>query len=263
MSELLRGEQMELQPVTQLTVEEARDLTEEIKRSGHRLWSLLLRAHDQKAWSVLGYKSWREYASTEFQISQQRAYQLLAAARIHRALEDGSHSTIVEISEGHARELSPLRENGEQLAAAWREAIARADGKPTARDVRSVVDQVLGRPSQPSRRKPRVKTDPDPVDPPDPASRAEIVELRPQQASMTYAEAQALCDRIAMLAEDLFAVLEEAYARRVFEVLNYRDWTHLMSIRFRMDDNPARGLVAQRHITRALAERAEARRETK
>lgn len=59
------------------TPDEARHLTDAIKSSAERLWSLLMEAHDRKAWAALGYTTWRDYAMTEFGMSQSHAYRLL------------------------------------------------------------------------------------------------------------------------------------------------------------------------------------------
>jgi predicted RNase H-like nuclease (RuvC/YqgF family) len=87
---------------------QARQLTDQINAKSGELWNLLKTAHDRKAWDALGYKSWRDYATAEFSVSQSRAYQLLDQARVVTAIQEAANSTNVEISEAVAREIKPV-----------------------------------------------------------------------------------------------------------------------------------------------------------
>lgn len=121
--------------VRRLTEDEARTLTNQIQQSAERTYTLLLRAHEGEAWAALGYGSWREYAMTEFNMSQSRAYQLLDQARVVRSIESASDSTNVELpNEAQARELGRIPEA--ERAEVWRETVERTDGRPTAAAVR-------------------------------------------------------------------------------------------------------------------------------
>lgn len=125
--------------VSDLTPSEARDLTEAIKASAETVWSLLRESHQRGAWSALGYSSWREYATTEFGMSQSRAYQLLDQARVITEIEAAS-STDVEISEAMARDLKPVIE--EAKAAARAAAAAGTDAADSERRVREALDNL-------------------------------------------------------------------------------------------------------------------------
>src|SRR5687768_8639037 len=94
----------------------ARELTDRIRSTVEALWYLLLESYERRAWSVLGYSSWRAYATTEFEISESRAYQYLDSARVVRAIEavcTESVSTnvetapIININEHQARQIKP------------------------------------------------------------------------------------------------------------------------------------------------------------
>ncbi len=94
----------------------ARDLTDRIKATVESLWFLLLESYERRAWAALDYSSWREYATAEFELSESRAYQYLDSARVVKAIEAASVSTIVEtpgraaivrINEHQARKLKP------------------------------------------------------------------------------------------------------------------------------------------------------------
>lgn len=125
---------------TELTADEARELTNEIKASAERMYALLLRAHEGRAWSALGYDSWREYAMAEFGMSQSHAYRLLDQARVIRVIEADADSPIGELpNESQARELTKLPES--EQPDAWRTALERTNGKPTAAAVREVSEE--------------------------------------------------------------------------------------------------------------------------
>lgn len=89
------------------TPDEARALTDRIREAAERVWSLLLEAHERQAWAALGYSSWRDYAVSEFGMSQSRAYQLLDQARVIREIEAAAGSTMVELNERQARAVKP------------------------------------------------------------------------------------------------------------------------------------------------------------
>lgn len=131
--------------VAHCTPQEARDLTDAIKADAERLWTKLLEARDRQAWSALGYGSWREYASAEFGMSQSRAYQLLEAAEVRRALEEHASSTMVETpmptNERQVRELTPVRDRPDLAAEAMRR--AASDAAPTAKSVKDAVAEVV------------------------------------------------------------------------------------------------------------------------
>ncbi len=120
---------------------EARELTDRIRGRAEELWHMLLEAYERGAHTALGYGSWGEYFREEFGGKKSRAYQLIDASRVVRAIE--SHSTIVERpNEGQARELAPLaKEDPEQAAELWSEVVAEHGDKLNATDVRQAVKE--------------------------------------------------------------------------------------------------------------------------
>ena len=99
----------------------------------------------QRVWQALGYASWLECTKAEFEQSQVHLTRQLTAAVIERELVPmGTNSD--SIPESHLRPLGtfvdrprgpgagekPFEINGEAIRAAWDEANARTDGKPTA-----------------------------------------------------------------------------------------------------------------------------------
>jgi len=63
-----------------MTKDEALAITAEIKSWSTTLWQKLKQAHDGQAWRALGYKSWRAYIDTEFEMGKSQAYRLLTHA---------------------------------------------------------------------------------------------------------------------------------------------------------------------------------------
>lgn len=51
--------------VEQMTVDEARALTNQIKTSAAQLWELVITAYRQRIWVVLGYNTWTQYCRHE------------------------------------------------------------------------------------------------------------------------------------------------------------------------------------------------------
>jgi SAM-dependent methyltransferase len=96
--------------VADCTPDEARQLTERIRSAAAALWQLLAEAHQRGAWRALGYDTFKGYVEAEFQMSEQRAYQLLDQARVIAAITESADSTSVEpvvVTEGAARQLKP------------------------------------------------------------------------------------------------------------------------------------------------------------
>lgn len=84
---------------------EAKQLTEDIKSTTSALYVLLKRAHDEKAWASLGYKSWTEYIENEFDFSRARSYQLINQARVIEEIQEASGVEDLYITERDARSI--------------------------------------------------------------------------------------------------------------------------------------------------------------
>jgi len=88
--------------------------------------------------------TWNQYLRERWDMGKSQAFYLIQSAETYRAIEDHS-STIVELgsspilptTENQARELTPLPPD--ERPQAWREAVEKAGGQPTAEDVKSVV----------------------------------------------------------------------------------------------------------------------------
>lgn len=121
---------------TVMTQAEAARVTDEIRTTGDRLWTLLLHAYEHGAWAALGYGSWQTYATAEFSMSRSRAYQLLDAARVNLAIAEAAQSTDVDVTEAQARDIKPVLGEVVDVIAA-----RTADADPE--DVPTIVRDVI------------------------------------------------------------------------------------------------------------------------
>lgn len=84
----------------------AREITEAIRASATATFLLLAEAHRHKAHKALGYETWSDYVKNEFDMTPQRAYQLLdlskAVTLIESAVPEG---TEVRLTEAQARDI--------------------------------------------------------------------------------------------------------------------------------------------------------------
>jgi hypothetical protein len=72
------------------TKAQAKTLTKRIRDGVDQVWSLLLEAHERKAWAALGYTTWADYVNAEFDMSRQNSYLLLDQGRAVRAIEEAA-----------------------------------------------------------------------------------------------------------------------------------------------------------------------------
>lgn len=94
---------------SEITAAQARKLTGQIKAATGQLWSLLLEAHDRGAWKAMGYKSWGDYISAEFDMGRSQSYRLLDQARVTKAIEAAASVPVRgQITEAVARDIKPV-----------------------------------------------------------------------------------------------------------------------------------------------------------
>lgn len=135
MADILRQPQAAIEDMTR---DEARQLTDEIKGKTEELWSLVIVAHDRKAYRALGYATWPEYLAAEFEMSRSRSYQLLDQARVIKEIQaaTGEMSTKVDISEREARDIKPVLD---RVTERIREEVATV----APEQARAIVDQII------------------------------------------------------------------------------------------------------------------------
>lgn len=135
----IEGEWVDIAEVQPIDKSEARLLTDRIKERAEELWHLLLEAYERNVHGALNYKSWGEYFKAEFGGSKSRAYELIDAGRVVRAIE--AHSGMPERPNARqADELAPLAKQApEEAAAIWDEVIQEHGSDVTAADVREAV----------------------------------------------------------------------------------------------------------------------------
>lgn len=119
---------------------EARLLVQRIRDNLNTLADDLWELKNREGWKALGYKTWRDCAMTEFDLSQSRVYQLLAHAEVVKNI--AADSTWVEkpTSERQTRPLTDLPPI--QQPQAWK--VAQEQTKtlqPTPKQVTQVVKE--------------------------------------------------------------------------------------------------------------------------
>lgn len=129
-------------PQPALSPDEARSLTDEVKRDAERLWRKLGKLYEGGAHKALGYSSWGAYFQAEFGGSERHAYELLNAGLVMETLESSAQLRTRPANEAQARELAPLLGQPEILCEAWAK-VEEKHPEPTAADVRRVVAEVV------------------------------------------------------------------------------------------------------------------------
>lgn len=135
-----------------LTRGEAQALTDRIRDSVQQAWSLLLEAHERRAWAALGYDRWEDYIGAEFAMGRRRSYQLLDQGRVIREVaaacrpratpetvddpEPCEQMFTPEITEAEARDIKPVLP---LVVEAIRERTADATPEQVPGIVRSIV----------------------------------------------------------------------------------------------------------------------------
>ena len=123
----------------EMTATCARDLTDRIKVASEDMAEMLWRAHQGRAWAVLGYASWKEYCETEFQMSRRHAYRLLDFVEVKHVLSD---QLVTPETESQTRPLARVPK--EKQPRAWECAVEIADGgQPTAKQVEAAALEVV------------------------------------------------------------------------------------------------------------------------
>lgn len=126
-----------------LSPEEARSLTDEVKRDAETLWRKLVRLYKGQAHTALKYGSWGEYFESEFGGSRRHGYELLNAGKVLDAVRHGALEP--PANERQARELVPLLKDEVALVETWRDLREKYGDALTAVDVRRVVSNRLER----------------------------------------------------------------------------------------------------------------------
>jgi hypothetical protein len=132
-SNLLDGNDNDLR----LSVEEARDLCDKIRRGMGDLSLLVWRAHAGRAWVALGYKTWEQFVRAEIGFSRSRSYQLVDQGSIMAKLSEAAGvDSPLYLTEFSARRIKPI-------VAELAKEIRAAVGSDPTRDPGAVVEEVV------------------------------------------------------------------------------------------------------------------------
>lgn len=128
-----------------LSAVEARAITTRIKEAAESIWSLLLEAHDRKAWTALGYRTWADYVQVEFDMGRAHSYRLLDQGRVIREIGSVSPSGDIQLTEAETREIKPvLAAVKDEIAEAVKDIPADQPDVVQAK-AREVIDQARSR----------------------------------------------------------------------------------------------------------------------
>jgi hypothetical protein len=116
---------------------QAKALTERIREGVDKVWSLLLEAHDRKAWKALSYDSWDAYIAGEFNMSRRHSYRLLDQGRVIREIADATGGAVTHGSQITERDAREIKDELPAVSAEIRARVAAGEepGKATAKVV--------------------------------------------------------------------------------------------------------------------------------
>ena len=122
-----------------LSETQARTLTERIRKAGEDFGTLLLEAHEGRAWETLGYATWGDYVAGEFTFTRGQSYRLLATATVEKHTGEHVAGRLAEKVVARSRQVPDF--TSEPSAAVQRaldeqraeEAARRAVPKPTGK----------------------------------------------------------------------------------------------------------------------------------
>ncbi|HHT97927.1 MAG TPA: hypothetical protein GXZ90_08560 [Clostridiales bacterium] len=119
-----------------MSKEAAVELTKDIQSTTSALYILLKKAHDEKVWIAMGYKSWTNYIENEFEFSRTRSYQLINQANVIEEINEASGVSLY-ITEREARSIKKrLPEITERLEKDVKDAgLSIEDSKEKALDI--------------------------------------------------------------------------------------------------------------------------------
>lgn len=139
-------EEINITPLSEL---EARQLTEDLKNNFSNLGERILYAYRRRIWEPLGYENFTSYTHAEFGLSKHESYSLRLNTLTTLSLLPELGEEAYKIP-GNQKELLHKLPS-EQRAEGFKEALqlAKNEGrdKPTANDVRRVIETKLGKPS--------------------------------------------------------------------------------------------------------------------
>jgi hypothetical protein len=102
---------------------------------------MIFSLYQREGWKALGYKSWRECVTAEFEQAERTLYKELNAAQVETVI--CPIGQVGSIPESQIRPLAPLRDKPDELRQAWSKANTATNGKPTAKAVQVAVDEVI------------------------------------------------------------------------------------------------------------------------
>lgn len=109
----------------------------------------LLEIRDRKLYQAAGYQDFKSYCEGRELGGKSHCYRLIDAARIIGRIEkqppvSPKGDAVIPVGERQVRPLNEIKDPDTQVAV-WVQAVAEAEGQPTAKQVQDVVDSVKGK----------------------------------------------------------------------------------------------------------------------
>ncbi|WP_333318807.1 hypothetical protein [Microcoleus sp. B4-C1] len=138
-----------------MTREQAETVTQQIKENFDSLGNMLLAAREQKAYKVLGYRSFESYCQSEFGKSSSTAYQAIEDAKVRSQLEariseNYGEEVTLKFPSSHLRPLKAVEDIDDKLRAIeYAQKLAEGEGKkPTKQHLEIAVFEISGKRSE-------------------------------------------------------------------------------------------------------------------
>ncbi|MGV8833266.1 MAG: hypothetical protein ACOH2N_14930 [Devosia sp.] len=109
------------------TKAEAQLLTDRIRQNVDQLWSLLLEAHDRRAWKALGYGTFDDYVKSELPIGTRRAYQLIDQGSVIREISAAAGVDVQHVAHFTARDVAAVKDDLPAVADKIRVSVGSGD----------------------------------------------------------------------------------------------------------------------------------------
>lgn len=188
---------------------EAQAITDSIRNAVDQLWSLLLEAHDRRAWRALGHTSWEAYVTSEFGMTRQHSYRLLDQGRVIHAIEEaaGKMSPMGDIPERVAREIKP---NLPSVTAEIKQRVEAGENPETV--VKETVDAARETKAKAKAEREARQTEHDRQREEARAALPDAIKQREQTKADAIAGRKAVPDDVGLSDADRIAELEEAIA---------------------------------------------------
>lgn len=119
---------------------QAKKCADRIRRGAEDVMTALIEFHDGEGWSALGYESFSECVSGEFDMSRTHAHRLIRFGEIKAIIDQKAQPMVARLTEGAARETGSLPPN--EAANVIMKAAKANDGVASASVVKAAMNNI-------------------------------------------------------------------------------------------------------------------------